>query len=144
MSKQPEQDYKSQPTKEEIEHSYGPIGSSQAPPPKVIAERQKPKFIIDPKEVEPTDDIRVRKWAKVIMGKHESKFDKEWKDYQIIASGDVEPEDIDIRNIYPFYDMHWIIYKSNKLHHIILMGNAPVVGSKGIILCKVSFAYIKK
>ena len=144
MSKKPTQ--KSQPelTKEEVEKSYGPIGSSTAPPPKVIAERQKPKFVVEPKEVAPSDDIRVRKWAKEIMGKHESKFDKKWRDYRIIASGDVEPEDIDIKNIYPFYDMHWIIYKSNKLYHIILMGDAPVLGSKGIVLCKVSFAYIKK
>lgn len=132
------------PTQEEIEKSYGPIGTPDGPTPAVIAERQKPQFVIHPKDVAVKDDIRVRNWAKLIMGKQEHKFDRDWKDYKIIASGDVEPEDIDIKNLYPFYDLHWIIFKSRKLYHIILFGDAPVHGSKGVILCKVSFAYIKK
>ena len=134
-----------EPAQADIEKSYGPIGSMKAPPPEVIAARQKPQFIIDPKEVAPTDEIRVRRWAAEVVGKHESKFDKDWKDHQIIASGTLEPEDIDIKNIYPFLDLHWVIYKKNKLYNILLLGGSPVKGGgKEVVLCKVAFAWLKK
>ena len=78
------------------------------------------------------------------MAKHEHKFGKNWKDRDIIASGTLEPEDIDIRNIYPFKGLHWVIYKRSKLFHILLLGESPVPGSnREVILCKVSFAHIK-
>ena len=149
-------------TQKEIEKPYGPIGSTNAPPPQVIAARQQPQFVVDPREVTVKDDVRVRLWAAGIMGKHESKMSDKCKENAIIASGDVEPEEVDIRNIYPFKDMHWIIYRKdgtiayNKktgdfvrnskmpkqiLFHLLLICKAPRAGNL-IKLCDVAFAKI--
>ena len=69
-------------------------------------------YIIDPKEVAIKDKTRVQQWCREMMKKHESKLDlNKWKPKDIVASGDVEPEDIDIRNVYPFPNLHWIIYR---------------------------------
>ncbi len=103
-------------TEEEIEKAYGGTAEGKGPPPEVIEARQKPQFVIDPKTVAPTDDSRVRLWAAAIMKKHDSKLSDKCKELEVIATGDIEPEDIDIINFfypYPFKDMHWILYRKD-------------------------------
>ena len=151
----------SQPTKQEIEKTYGPIGGPNAPSSAVIEARRKPHFIVNPKDVAPEDDIKVRLWAAKIMNKYESKLSEKYKENEIINSGDVEPEDIDIRNIYPFKDLHWIIFRKDGiiaydklgnfsrnskkpkqvLFHLLLICKAPKSGNM-IKLCDVAFAKI--
>ena len=137
--------------KEELTKNYGPIGGPNAPPPAVLEERRKPQHVIDPAEVTTREDLRARAWAHAKMQKYEDKLTDQWKRNDIVASGDVEPEDIDIRSIYNFKDMHWIIYRRDgalfkggtkqMLFHIILTAKSLDPKAKNqIILCKVSFA----
>ena len=142
---------KHEPTVEEITKNYGPIGGPNAPPPEVLEARRKPVRIIDPTEVTTKEDLQVRLWAHAKMQKYEEKLTTEWKPNDIIASGDVEPEDLDIRSIYNFKDMHWIIYRRDgalfkggsfqTLFHIILTAKSmdPKANNQ-VILCKISFA----
>ena len=66
------------------------------PDEKTLKKRREPKFVIDPKDVVATDDIRVRQWALAIMQKHTSRLSDEVPDKQIVFEKEVEPEDIDI------------------------------------------------
>lgn len=97
--------------------------------------KPEPKYIIDPKDVEKKDDSRARRWAAEVMQKHESKLSDKFKDRQIIWRGDVDPEDVDVRNVYPFPELHWIIYRNGALFDIMLC-------SKNKILFVSSFAKI--
>lgn len=93
------------------------------PDPEEIERRRKldpTKYIIDPNEVAPKDDMRARKWAAEMMKKHESKLDLKVKENTVIASGVVEPESIDVRNIYPFKDLQWYIYRRGRAFHFML------------------------
>jgi len=120
---------------EKKRRKLGAIGQPDGPTPEEIEERRKPQFFIDPKEVSANDDARVRKWSHSKMIVHESKFTRDRKENQIIASGDVEPEDLDIRSIYNFDDMHWIIFRRDgilyrggpkeMLFHIVLIARIP-------------------
>lgn len=79
-----------------------------------------PKYIIDPKDVSPKDDLRCRRWAAEMMKKNEHKLDTKYKDRQIITRGEIDPEDIDVKNIYPFPELHWIIYRDGVYFAIML------------------------
>ena len=82
------------------------------PSPAELKERRKPVFNVDQKEVTPQDNERVRDWAREIMQKHKSKLDlTKWKNREIITSGTVEPEAVDVKSIYPFPDLYWYIYR---------------------------------
>jgi len=144
---------KKEPTQEEITKSYGPIGSPTAPPPEVLEARRKTQYVIDPKEVTTREALRVRSWAHAKMQKYDDKLTDQWKQNDIVVSGDVEPEDLDIRSIYSFKDMHWIIYRRDgalfkegpkqMLFHIVLTAKSLDPKAKNqIILCKISFAKI--
>jgi len=105
------------------------------PPPDSdeIAKRRRPKFVLDPKDVTVSDNQRVRTWMGETIRKHESKLDlKKWKINQIVTAASVEPEAIDIRSIYPFPDLHWIIFREGKGFSIMLVG-------KEIMICKSHF-----
>lgn len=79
---------------------------------------QKPVYI-NPKDVSAKDEQRVRQWAGDMLRKHESKFNAKCKNRFIIASGEIEPESIDIINIYPFQNLHWIIYRNDINGHVM-------------------------
>jgi hypothetical protein len=81
------------------------------PDEETLAQRRKPKFVVDPKDVAAKDDIRVRQWALEIMQKHTSRLKDDVPDKQIVFEKEVEPEDIDIRNIYPFEDLGYMIFR---------------------------------
>lgn len=105
------------------------------PPPdeKTIQERRRPKFVIDPKDVSKTDGERVRDWMLETIKKYESKLDlKKWKHLDIVAANQVEAEAIDVRNIYPFADLHWVIFREGNCFSIMLVGNR-------VMLCKSSY-----
>ena len=92
-------------------------------------------YILNPRQVTETDEVRIRKWAATVMGKHESKFTQKWKDRQIVTSGEVEPEAIDVRAIYPHDDLNWIIWKNKTLWSFMLL-------SKHRMLFNIDFAKI--
>lgn len=88
---------------------------SYMPDEETLKKRREPKFVVDPKDVAATDDIRVRKWALDIMKTHSSRLDDKVPNLQIVFSKEVEPEEIDIRNIYPFDDLYYIIFKKEAV-----------------------------
>lgn len=69
------------------------------------------RWIIDPSDVRETDAERVKKWCLGIMSKHEHRFTSDVPNRRIVYKGEVEPEDIDIRNVYPFPNLNWFIHK---------------------------------
>ena len=113
-------------SKAELSHSHDEIKKR----------RQDVPYFIDPKEVKPKEDIRVRAWAAAVMSKHEHLFNpKKHHDRAIVAKSGVEPEAIDIRQIYPFPGLNWIIYRNKNLWSIMLR-------SQHRILANIDFAQI--
>lgn len=98
-------------------------------------ETSKKAYILNPNEVAEKEEVRMRRWAASLMQKHEHKFTPKWKDRQIITSGEVEPEAIDVRAIYPYPDLRWIIWKNKNLWSFMLL-------SKYRMLFNVDFAKI--
>ncbi len=103
------------------------------PSPEEMQKRRKTQFIIDPAEVKEQEEVRLRKWALSIMQKHEHKLDKKVRDKHIVWSGEVAPEDIDIRQIYPHPDLNWVIYRDAELWSLMLR-------AKEKMLAKFSYA----
>ena len=94
------------------------------PDPEELAKRRKldpTKYIIDPYDVKPKEESRVRQWCAEVMTRHESKLSHKFRDREIIASGEVEPEAIDVRSVYPFKDLRWIIYRAKMNFNIMLL-----------------------
>jgi len=77
----------------------------------VLKKRREPKYVVDPKDVKKNDTIRVREWALNIMKKNSSRLKDTVKNLHIVYEKEVKPEEIDIRNIYPFKDLYYTIYK---------------------------------
>ena len=97
------------------------------PPEDELKKRRQPKFIIDPRQITQKDHNRVRAWAAEIMSKNEHKLNNKFKDREIVTSGEVEAEAIDIRSIYPFQELNWYIFRDGprwslmlRSHHRIL------------------------
>jgi len=73
------------------------------------------KYIVDPTGVSLKDEQRVKNWAAEMIGKHEHKLNvHHFKNKQIVTSGVVEPEAVDIGSIYPFPDMRWMIFRDDR------------------------------
>jgi len=81
------------------------------PPPEILEERRKRKFIIDPSNITPQAQARINQWARTLMKKHESKLSfARYKDRDFVASGEVKAEDLDISILYDavkYSDFHW-------------------------------------
>lgn len=104
----------------------------------ILRQRRIPddKWIINPKDVSAKDDIRVRKWGLEVMKKHESKLIwSKYKNKQIVYKGDITAEDIDIKNLYPFKDLNWIIFKDGQFWSLMLL-------SKGKLLALLTYSKI--
>ncbi len=97
------------------------------PEPEDLKARREGKYIVDPKDVLPKDDLRARAWAHGVISKHENKLHKKWKHGQVVTSGVVKPEDIDIRNIYPFSDLNWIIYRHHDCWNLMLRSKEKMI-----------------
>ena len=98
-------------------------------------EENKKRWIIDPKDVSNKSSARVSAWASELMHKHEHKLNNTWKHLQVVTSGTVEPEAIDVRNFYPFPDLNWVIYKYHNYWCLMLR-------SKGTKLATITYAKI--
>lgn len=81
------------------------------PDEETLAKRRERKYVIHPKDVKAKDDTRVRQWALEIMKKHTSRLNDQVLDRHIVFEKEVEPEEIDIRNIYPFEDLYYMIFR---------------------------------
>jgi hypothetical protein len=99
------------------------------PNEKELQKRREPIYILDPKEVrqEKTAEQRMMDWAAEKMRKHESKFDLKWRDWQIITSGVIEPEELNVGAVYKFPDLHWYIYKVKHLYKIVLLSEMKLL-----------------
>jgi len=91
------------------------------PPDSVLEERRKltsDKYFVDPNSISQKDDQRVRNWAADMIKKHEYKMNvHKFKNKQIITSGEIGPEAVDIGSIYPFTDLRWMIFRDDKKIH---------------------------
>lgn len=94
------------------------------PSPDEIQKRRQPKYIIDPRSVKKEEETRVRQWALALMNKHEDKLKKKTPNKHVVWSGTVEPEDIDIRQVYPFKELNWVIYRDDPFWALMLRSNA--------------------
>jgi len=107
------------------------------PNPEELAKRRAldpTKFTVDPYQISKKEDLRARNWAHEMMKKHESKLDLKVKENAIIASGEVEPEAIDVRSIYPFKDLHWYIYRrGNGFHFALTEGRKRLIFTSGFL-----------
>lgn len=90
------------------------------PDPEELKRRRQPKYIVDQKDITQKDNMRAKSWAAEIMSRNESKLNQHrFKNRQIVTSGDVKPESVDIMNIYPFPNLHWIIYRNDQGENIM-------------------------
>lgn len=94
---------------------------SQSDISRMRQETSKRAHILNPKEVQEKEEVRIRRWAHSIISKHEHKFTPKWQDRQIITSGEVKPEDIDARAVYPYPDLNWVIWKNKDMWSFMLL-----------------------
>lgn len=83
---------------------------------------QDPKtWILHPGQIGEGGEMRIKQWAAEIMRKNEHRFTPKWQDRQIVYKGDVDPEAIDVRGIYPYPNLHWVIWKNKELWSFMLL-----------------------
>jgi len=99
------------------------------------------KYIIDPKEVSKKDDLRVRSWGLSVINKYEHFLDDKLPERRIVYRKEVEPEDIDVKNIYPFPDLHWFIHREGQFWCLTLCYKNPK-HKNDVILAKLTYAKI--
>ncbi len=105
------------------------------PPEDELEKRREPKYIIDPKSVKPVEDARIRAWFASVMTKNEHRLSDKWQHREIVWTESIKPEDVDIQQVYPYPDLHYVIYRDRNLWSIMLM-------SQRTMLAKSSFARI--
>ncbi len=108
------------------------------PDQETLDKRRETKWVIDPDDVAPSDEMRVRQWGWSIMKKYESKLDDKIPDKTIVYQKEIEPEEIDILNIYPFDGLHWFIMKVGKFWVLRLCYTKTTGG--GVILAQMTYA----
>jgi len=104
------------------------------PNAETLRRRRKIKWIIDPKEVSDKNKNRIRQWAGTIMKQYESKLTDKLPEAKIIWRGEVSPEELDVRNIYPFGDLHWMISRHGCYFCLMIC-------SDNVILAKMTYAF---
>lgn len=108
------------------------------PPDNELHKRRQPTFIVNPADVIPKDETRARQWAATVMKKHESKLNPHrFKNRAIVTSGEIEPENVDIKAVYPFPDLNWIIFRSDSKDTIMW---SIMLRSKSRVLFTTTFA----
>lgn len=114
------------------------------PDEETLKRRREPKFVVDPKDVKSKDDIRVRQWGLQIMQKHVSRLNDKLPDRTIVWQKEIEPEEIDIRNIYPFEDMYYMIFRKimNKQNYWCLRLLYKTTGGNHAILAELTYANV--
>lgn len=90
------------------------------PPDDEIQRRRQPQLVVDPNDVNQKDEIRAKQWATAIMLKNESKLNpNKFKNREIVTAGFIKPEDVDIKAVYPFPNLNWIIFRSDARNTIM-------------------------
>jgi len=89
-------------------------------PPHIRNNPTQKRWIINPRDVQQKEELRVRKWAHSVMKKHEHRFKPDVPERKVIAWDMVKPEDIDIKVLYPWPSLNWVIYKEKGLWTIML------------------------
>ena len=107
----------------------------QMPDPEELKKRREKKYLVNPKDVTKKDEMRIRAWAGEIMRENEHRLDKKVADKKIVWSGEVKPEAIDIKNIYPFPDLNWIIYRNGICWNFMLK-------TRGAVLANITYAQL--
>jgi len=97
------------------------------PPDDEVNKRREPKFVINPYEVSQKEDLRARGWAKELMQKYEYKLTNKVPEGTILMRGEVEPEAIDVRQVYNFPNLHWIIFYRRSMFHLVLLSGHRVL-----------------
>ena len=92
----------------------------QKPSPEEQERRRKPPTIVKIKDVTTNNETRLRTWALEVMKKNEFRLNKKTRNKKIVWSGVVEPEDIDIKAIYPFEDLNWVIFRDGAYWTLML------------------------
>lgn len=114
------------------------------PDQETLEKRREPKFIVNPKDVAPKDDIRVREWALEIMKKmdRENRLDSSVPDRQIVYDKAIEAEDIDIKNVYPFEDLWYMVFRRGNFWKLRLIHKRPA--GNYAILAEMTYANVDK
>ncbi len=112
------------------------------PDEETLAKRRERKFVIDPEDVKRKDDIRVRQWALAIMQKHTSRLKDDIPDKRIVFDKEIEPEDIDIRNIYPFKGLGYMIFRKKPYWCLRLLYKTH--SGSHAILAELTYANVEK
>lgn len=81
------------------------------PDEETLAKRRERKYVVNPKDVTVNDEVRIREWALEIMQKHSSRLNDQVPNGHIVFEKEVEPEEINIRNVAEFEDMYYMIFK---------------------------------
>lgn len=112
------------------------------PDEEILENRRKPKFIIDPKDVQVKDDTRVRQWAWDVIKRmdREDRLDSSVPDGRIVYDKTIEPEDIDIKNIYPFEDLWYMVFRKGTFWKLRLIHKRPA--GNYAILAEMTYADI--
>lgn len=98
-----------EPSREEIEARRRQIEASRA------------TYILDPYTVGVEGEIRIRNFAGELMRKNEHKFHNKIPDRKVVTSGDITPEAIDVKAIYPFKDLNWVIWRNKSYWSFMLL-----------------------
>lgn len=98
------------------------------PPDEMDKRRRQAPLIVDASHITKEGEIRARQWA---MGMVKKNLDKcngpDVPEGNILASGEVEPEALDVRAAYPFSDLRWIIFKRKQMLHLTLLSDHKAI-----------------
>lgn len=110
------------------------------PDDETLAKRREPKFVVNPTDVQPKDDIRIREWALGIMQKNLSRLDDKTPNKTIVYEKEIEPEEIDIRNLFSFKEMRYFIMRLGNMWSLRLLYKTP--SGKYAILAEFLYANV--
>lgn len=110
-----------------MDSTQNPAVTAAMPSREELIERRKPKFIMDVSDITSKEYSRIKAWGVSLMAKHEHKLNDKWKHLEIVTSGTVEPEAVDVRQVYPFPDLHWIIYRHRTCWVLLLMSKRSIL-----------------
>lgn len=98
------------------------------PSPEEINKRRKEiKWILDPNDVPSKDRNRIMNWARTKMLKHEYLFKADMPDNYTIATGPIEPEELDVPAVYKFPNLNWRIFRDKQFFSIHLKSGMRIL-----------------
>jgi len=83
--------------------------------------KPKVRYLVDPKKLSKKDFGRIQAWAHGVMKANEPSLSlQKFKDREVVASGEIKPEDIDVWALYDQPELNWIIYRDGTLWSMML------------------------